>query len=87
MPEAKPAGHVGLADQVKPQQGVQGIERYRLGGVRGGCRKLGSKWVTRHSRSLQDEACFTRQKSELLGQCTSNGSRHIETCQRRVGRG
>ncbi len=58
VPEAKPAGHVGLANEVQPEEGVQSLERYRLRDGRGGRRKLGFEWVTRHGGSLKHEACF-----------------------------
>ena len=87
MPKTKPAGHVGLANEVEPQQLVQCLEREALGGGCGGGRKLGFEWVARYGRPLQHAACVIREQSELLSQCTSDGRWDVETCQRRLGSG
>ena len=85
VPEAEAAGHLGLANEVEPQQLVEGLERRRLGDRRGGGRKLGLERVAGHRCPLQRKACAVRQESELLGQRRSNRGRHVEIRARELG--
>src|SRR6266508_2283855 len=87
MPEAKPTGHVGLANEVEPQQLVQGLERRSLGGRRGGRRELGFERVAGDRRALEHEAGAVREDGELLSQRGGNRRRHPQTRQRRLGDG
>ena len=78
MPEAKAARHLGLPNEVELQQLVQGLERRRLGGRRGGRGQLGFERVAGYRRPLQHAPCAVREKRELLGQSGRNRGRHVE---------
>ena len=84
MPEAKAARHLGLANEVELQQLVQGLERRRLGGRRGGRGQLGLERVAGYRCPLEHQPCAVREESELLGQRGGNRGRHVEIRRREL---
>ena len=85
MPEAKAARHLGLPNEVELQQLVQGLERRRLGGRRGGGGQLGFERVAGYRCPLKHGPCAVREKRELLGQRGRNRGRHVEIPGRELG--
>lgn len=78
MPEAKAARHLGLPNEVELQQLVQGLERRRLGGRRGGGGQLGFERVAGYRGPLQHDPCAVREKCEFLGQGGRDCGRNVE---------
>jgi hypothetical protein len=78
VPEAEASGHLGLANEVDPQQLVQSLEHRRLGDRSGSGRKLGLERVSGYGCPLQHQACAVRQENELLRQRRGNRGRHVE---------
>ncbi len=85
MSEAEPARHVGLPNQIEPQELVDGVERRGRRTRRRRRRELGVEGVSGHCGTLEYEPGVVRKTRDLFGQGARNEWGHAQVRQRVLG--
>ena len=85
MAEAEASRDVGGANEVEPQELVDGVHRRSLGPRGRGRGKLELERIARHRGSFEHEAPFVGQEAELLAQRGGDRRGHPDVIRRDLG--